>query len=250
MIGSRADAAIWDEVEHGSYSADLALWTQLAAGRDPVLDLGCGGGRVALALGCAGHEVWALDDQPELTRAVRERAAAEGLAVHAIDADARDFAIDRRFGLVLAPMQFIQIVGGEAGRSAVLERVRAHLAPAGLFAATLVDPPLIWGDAEEEALPDVRERGGWVFSSLPVSVRPDGPRLVVERLRHTVSPSGELTEEPYSVRLDVLDPGRLEAEAAEAGLALAGRHPIAPTDDHVGSVALLFELADPVGEAR
>jgi SAM-dependent methyltransferase len=247
VIGSRAGAAIWDEVEHGSYAADLALWAELASGRDPVLDIGCGGGRVALALGRAGHEVWALDDQPELTRAVRERAAAEGLAVHAVDADARGFAIERSFGLVLAPMQFMQIVGGEEGRVAVLERVREHTAPAGLFAAALVDPPLVWGDAEDEALPDVRERDGWVFSSRPISVRPDGPRLVVERLRQTVSPSGELTEEPYSIELDVLDPDRLEAEAVAAGFAPAGRRPVTPTDDHVGSVALLFELAGGTG---
>jgi SAM-dependent methyltransferase len=245
VIDSPATAGIWDEVEHGSYVADLALWAELARGRRPVLDLGCGGGRVALALARDGNEVWALDHQPELTRALRERAAAEGLAVRTVDGDARSIALDTRFGLILAPMQLMQILDGEAGRAALLARVRAHLAPDGLFAATLVDPPLVWGDPEDDALPDVREREGWVFSSRPVCVRPEGSRLVVERLRQTVSPSGDLSEEPYTVRLDVLEPERLEAEAVAAGLTPAGRRPITPTDDHVGSVALLFSLTQP-----
>ena len=65
-----------------------------------------------------------------------------------------------------------------------------------------------------------------------------------------VSPSGELSEEPNTVRLDVLEPERLEAEAGAAGLAPAGRRPITPTDDHVGSIALLFSPAEPVEVVR
>ena len=38
------EAAIWQEVEFGSYGADLPLWTELAEAADgPVLELGCRG---------------------------------------------------------------------------------------------------------------------------------------------------------------------------------------------------------------
>lgn len=243
MIDVGSGAAIWDEVEHGSYSADLPLYAELAADRGPVLDLGCGTGRVALTLARRGHKVWALDTEPELVADLRGRAEAEGLEVRTIEADARSFALDATFGLIIAPMQLVQLLEGAQGRAAMLRCVRSHLAADGLLAAALVDPPLICGEADEGSLPDVGQRDGWVFSSLPLRVRPEGAALVVERLRQTVSPQGELSEERHETRLDVVDPERLEAEAADAGLAPVGRRPIPPTGDHVGSVVVLLEVA-------
>ena len=91
MVGSTPVAAIWDDVENGPYAADFRLWEELADGRDPVLDLGCGAGRVALHLAREGREVWALDLQEELIATLRERAADEGLEVRAEAGDMRDF---------------------------------------------------------------------------------------------------------------------------------------------------------------
>jgi hypothetical protein len=145
--------------------------------------------------------------------------------------------------LIAAPMQLVQLLRGEDERRAMLSAVARHLAPGGVFAAAVMDPPVIWGDAEEGSLPDVREGDGWVFSSLPLGVRPDGPELVIERLRQVVSPSGDLAESRHEVRLDVLEPERLEAEAEAAGLVPAGRRQIEATDDHVGSAIVLLEAS-------
>ena len=243
MLGSIPEAAMWDDVEHGSYAADLEVWSELAAGRDPVLDLGCGAGRVALHLAREGHEVWAMDDEEDLVEALDDRAGGAGLAVRTVVGDARDFDLERSFGLIAAPMQLVQLMRGEQERFAMLSAVRRHLEPGGLFAAAVMDPPLIWGDAEEGSLPDVREREGWVCSSLPLGVRPDGPELVIERLRQTVSPSGELTERRHETRLDVLEPERLEAEAVACGLVTVDRLPISATEEHVGSLVVVMEAS-------
>ncbi len=49
-VSATAERAIWHDAECGAYAADLALWEELAAAAGgPVLDLGCGTGRVALA---------------------------------------------------------------------------------------------------------------------------------------------------------------------------------------------------------
>ena len=238
--------AIWDEVENGSYSADLALWSSLAAARGPVLELGCGGGRVTLALARLGHEVWGLDNERELTQALRERAEGEGLEVHVVEADARSFDLGREFGLVLAPMQFAHILGGSAARASMLRAVRRHLAPDARFAAALLasrDQAETWQAPADVPLPDVRERDDWVFSSLPLSVVSDETGLTIERLRQVVSPSGKLTDERHTVRLDALEPEDFESEARAAGLEPVARREIPKTSDHAGSTVVILRPA-------
>ena len=83
-------AAIWHDVECGGYTADLAVWERLTDPVDgPVLDLGCGTGRVALHLARRGCEVWAADAVPSLLEVLAARGAAEGLAVRVVCADVR-----------------------------------------------------------------------------------------------------------------------------------------------------------------
>ena len=68
---------IWHDVECGAYDGDLALWRELAdGGGGPILDLGCGTGRVALDLARRGHAVHGLDLDPELVAALNARAEA------------------------------------------------------------------------------------------------------------------------------------------------------------------------------
>lgn len=233
---------LWHDLECGRYAADLPLWRELAAQADgPVLDVGAGSGRVALGLARGGHDVTALDLDPLLLAALRERAEAAGLAVEAAEADARDFALERRFALVLAPMQTIQLLGGPEGRAGLLRSSRACLRPGGLLACALADA-LEGFDAEhtEPPLPDVLERDGWVFASQPVAMRPDADGTTIERMRQTVSPAGARTAEGDVVRLDKLDGDTLEAEGVALGFAAAGRRFVEMTDEHVGSEVVLL----------
>ncbi|HEX2265079.1 MAG TPA: class I SAM-dependent methyltransferase, partial [Solirubrobacterales bacterium] len=135
------DPAAWHDVECGSYTADLALWRELADRCDGrVLDIGCGTGRVALELAAAGHEVLGIDADPALTAVLEHRAAEAGLPAHAIAADARSFTLERRFPLAILPMQVAQLLGGPAGRTRMLATVARHLEPGGLLALALADP--------------------------------------------------------------------------------------------------------------
>jgi SAM-dependent methyltransferase len=227
---------IWHDVENGSYAADLGLWRELAAQADgPILDLGAGTGRVARDLNAAGHEVHALDSEPELLAALRERAP----GVSTIRADARSFSATERFALILAPMQLVQILGGPAARRAMLERVHEHLLPGGRFAAAIANPyDAIAEEDRSPPYPDMIEHDGWVYSSQPIMVREQGDQLIIERHRQAVAPDGTLDEQTAPFALDVIDPGELEAEARAAGLVPVARHQIPETDDHIGSVVI------------
>jgi SAM-dependent methyltransferase len=233
-------AAIWHDVECGAYAADLPLWEELAdeAG-GPVLDLGCGTGRVTLHLARRGHTVLGLDRDPELLAALRQRAA--GMPAEAELGDAADFALGAEFGLALAPMQLVQLLAPER-RTSCLRRVASHLRPGGLAALAIVaDPPRGETETASPPLPDAREIDGWIYSSLPIESRLDDGAIVVRRLRQTISPGGELSEELDEVRLRRLDADTVEREGRAAGLRPAGRRVIPATADHVGSTAVLLE---------
>ncbi len=244
MSATRAEV-IWHDVECGGYGGDLELWRELAApATGPILDLGCGTGRVALDLARNGHVVSGLDLEPDLVASFNTRAAAAGLPAEATVGDAREFSFGEEFAVVLAPMQLIQLLDGPAERIACLRCAAGHLQPGGSIAVAIVDgiPPELTEEAPPH-LPDTRELDGWVYSSLPLDAGLDEGTIVVRRLRQTVSPAGELTDEVDEIPLRLLNVETLEAESREAGLTPTGRRQIHPTDSHVGSVVVLLEVS-------
>jgi SAM-dependent methyltransferase len=245
----RDGAVAWHDVECASYEADMPLWRELAAAHSgPLLELGSGTGRVALDLAACGHRVTALDSDPDLVAEAARRARERALELETLAADARTFSLPRSFALVLAPMQVFQLLGGSEGRVRALGRIRSRLAPGGVLAVALADPfeAVPAGDALPP-LPDVREQDGWVLSSRPLSVRQDAGSVVIERLRQTVSPEGELREALHTLSLDELAPDQLEAEGARVGLRPAGRRHVAETREHVGSTVVLLQAGEAGG---
>lgn len=238
-----AGAAAWHDVECASYGADLPLWRELADERGgPVLDVGCGTGRVALDLARRGHEVVAVDAASELVRVLSKRAEERSLPVRPIAADARSLVLDTRHPLAILPMQVAQLLGGSRGRAAMLAAVRRHLEPSGLIAIALADP---FDDVPIEEslppLPDVLERDGWVLSSTPVGVRAENGSVAIDRHRQAVSPEGALTEELATMVLESVTADELAAEGGAQGLLPLPARAIPPTRDHVGSTVVLLE---------
>ena len=229
---------IWHDAECGGYAADLPIWEQLAAEAPSreILDLGAGTGRVSLHLAERGYSVTAIDRDPQLLAALATRAAERGLEVTTERGDVKGLALARRYGLIIAPMQFMHLLGGSRGRGRALRAIRMHLAPSGRFYAALLDDARPLSSGTPSPLPDVRQIGGWIHSSLPLEVRASPEGVVVARLRQLVSPGGELSENRISVHLDELGIDRFEQEAATLGYTVLPRLQVAESEDHVGSV--------------
>lgn len=227
---------VWHDVECGGYAEDLALWRELASVAPPggILDVGAGTGRVSIPLARAGHEVVALDLEEELLAALRARAG--GLPIATVAADARAFALGRRFGLIVAPMQTIQLLEGR--HAEFLARAAEHLVPGGIVAAALADPPEYEG--EVRPLPDIRERDGWLWASQPIAVRRAPTGMLIQRSRQTVAPDGERTVEDDEVLLTRVTAAEVEQAGRHLGLRVFERRTIPETPDYVGSEVVVL----------
>jgi SAM-dependent methyltransferase len=245
---------IWHDIECSGYSIDLPLWRRLAS-RHPgsLLEIGAGTGRVALDLAARGHAVVALDRDRallgELARraALLERRGNKLGQVVTVQADARRFDLCHGFGLIIVPMQTIQLLDGAGGRAEFLACASRHLQPGGTLAIALTehfdlyDSDAVRSDSLSLPPPDVLEVSGTVYRSQSTAVRLEGESVVLERRRERLGPDRSRLVQRDRLRLDMLSPERLELEARRVGLRPGAPVDIPPTRDHVGSAMVRLD---------
>jgi SAM-dependent methyltransferase len=230
--------ALWHDLECGDYREDLPFWRALAAETGgPVLDIGAGTGRVTVDLVSAGADVVALDIEPALLAALAHRAAVETVA-----ADACDFELDRRFGLIIAPMQTLQLL---PDRPAFLRRALAHLRPGGLLAAAVADAMDAFD--EEHPLPpppQVLDIGAVRYASQLLAVVEEDGCAALHRRREITGRAAE----HVVIHLDRVTPGQIVAEAVAVGFNAEPHRLVAETDRYLGATIVVLR-APPKGDS-
>jgi SAM-dependent methyltransferase len=137
---------------------DAPFYTDLArhAG-GPVLEIGCGTGRVLLPTAREGIDIHGLDNSAPMMAVLKEKITHETLDVqqritlHA--GDMRDFRLNRKFPLVTIPFRPLQHMYTLADQVAALKSAAAHVADAGLLAFDVFYPKfdrLLLGIGEEQ----------------------------------------------------------------------------------------------------
>lgn len=139
-----AYAELYDlEFEHRD--DDLLMIEQFAARcGSPVLELGCGTGRVLVPLARRGFQVTGLDASPAMLERARRRIEAQGVGAHVslVQQDMRELDLGQRFNFVFAAANTFMDLGSTDDQLAVLARVREHLLPGGLVLLDLFHPDL------------------------------------------------------------------------------------------------------------
>jgi SAM-dependent methyltransferase len=137
-----ATHARWYDPTHASRQTDAAFYRALAHETGgPVLELGCGTGRVLLPIAQDGLECVGLDGSPAMLDALRAKQPPPTLRL--VVAPMQDFDLGpARFRLIFSAFRPLQHLYTVEDQLACLASVRRHLASDALFAFDVFQPAL------------------------------------------------------------------------------------------------------------
>jgi SAM-dependent methyltransferase len=214
---------------------DVAFWRELAARvAGPVLELGCGTGRIAVPLGRAGIEVVGIDRSAAMLARAAARVRRAGLRrrVRLVRGDIRflPFCRPSPFGLVLAPYGMLQSLLRDADLAATLRAVAHVLRPGALVGIDLVADLPAWQEYRREHRLSGWRPGRRSHVTLIESVRQDRRRgLTVFEQEYLERRGPTVTARRFDLAFRTLSVPemrrrlacRLRAQRASASLAVA-----------------------------
>ena len=223
----RTESIAFHDLQQGGRTRDLPYYRELARRADSTLELGAGTGRVALEL-AALTDLWANDLDEQLMEELVGRAKARGLTVTPVLGDATELDLGRRFDLVLAPIGFAQIVGGQCTRQALLRVIARHLAVTGLAVVAIVDVDEVLREcATPAARQRLRARGRTFICQQLAATETEGGAQVIWKRGVYRRTAGRLTGrpvEPAVLTYHRVSPEDLAADARASGLHAAHVH--------------------------
>lgn len=131
-------------------SGDSAFYRSIAEETGgPLLELGCGTGRVLLNSAATGIECVGLDASSEMLQVLREKNPPENVSLVQDRIESFDLGFGR-FRLITAPFRTMQHLLDPQSQLAALRNIHRHLAPEGVFAFDVFDPNLAAIAVEKE----------------------------------------------------------------------------------------------------
>lgn len=180
------------DVAYAWQTEDIPFWLERAkeAG-GPVLEAGCGTGRVMIPTLQAGVDAEGFDVHPGMLEVLKQKAAAAGLSAPVHLADMRDFTMARRYALITVPFRaFMHLLTTEDQLQA-LRCMREHLEPGGALVIDLFYPSFarIVEPGDEER---IEREFPHPESGLPVALV--SVRREYDRVRQTLRAESEVRE--------------------------------------------------------
>ena len=190
---------------------------------DPVLELGCGTGRIVIELAGAGFDVTGIDNAPSMLERAEAKVAGRGLNVHLQKADARHFDLGRRFRTIIFPANALCHILSREDFESLAASVRRHLEDTGAFVIDVFVPsPLTLTRDPEARYPYGKYKSKSGKAEVTYSGRYDNATQINHITMYTQVGDGE----PVEGRLDMkmYYPQELEALLAYNGLPVETRY--------------------------
>ena len=205
---------------------DVPFWCRVAStAAGPVLELGCGTGRITMPLAKAGVDVVGIDRSAAmLERASRRLAKSRTLRAAAslqfVRGDIRGLPFaDAAFPMVLAPYGILQSLTRPRDLTAALASVARVIAPGGTFGLDLVPDVPNWREYRNQVQLRGRSVGGHL--TLIESVTQDPRRrLTTFEQRYVERRGGQKREHCFELTFRTLTVPRMTRELERAGFVI------------------------------
>jgi SAM-dependent methyltransferase len=148
------------DLENAAFTEDLEFWIELAEEYGgPVLELGCGTGRVLLQIARRGLPITGVDNSPEMLARLEEKLRAAPqfskggwpgeAAPTLINADIQSFSRNTQYAIAFMPFNtFMHLLTLEA-QTAALNNIRKHLQAGAPLVLDVVNPFLAYATEEQ-----------------------------------------------------------------------------------------------------
>ena len=131
------------KIHHADYLDDIRFWTSWTEGKEPVLEVGCGHGRVVLPLLAAGREVVGVDIDLPAIQSLRDELGNKEVDIQKrariIHENIVNFQPEGPFGAVIIPCNTFSTFPSEE-RQIIISKIYQLLALDGVFAVSMPNP--------------------------------------------------------------------------------------------------------------
>jgi SAM-dependent methyltransferase len=200
---------------------DVGLYLSVARGcGGPVLEAGCGNGRVLLEMAQAGIDAVGIDRSAGMLRELRAKARARGLHASVAQMDVRALALRRRYALVLWPYSLITYLLTDDEALRACAEARRVLLPDGLLLVDAFVPRA--GLADGTWRQDYRRawNGGTLVRSKRITAVAGGVNRIERRYEREDADGRVLDVVETIEEIRPRDPAALAAVLARAGFAV------------------------------
>lgn len=231
------------DLEHAGYQEDVDLYLNYAlAVGSPVLELGCGSGRLLEPLARQGIEVVGVDSSSAMLALARQRLQESNLLqqTELVEGDARSLRLNRRFRLVFVALNSFAHFTTRQDQRAVLTGIHQHLLPGGMLILDLPNADLrryqqadgqlfhqgVWTDESQQLL---------VSHFIAASSDLEGHALHLTHFYDIHPQAGPLRRIVVENSLALLSPGEIELLVESCGFQIShmfGDYDLNPCADH------------------
>ncbi len=132
------------DVLYGGFDDDVPMWETLTEDADgPLLEIGCGTGRLLLPLAQGGYTLTGIDLSETALSAAQAKLNVAGLSpkVTLVSADMRDFDLPHKnFAVAIIPLNTLMHCHSTDDQLATLRAVQRHLQPHGQLIVDIFQP--------------------------------------------------------------------------------------------------------------